>query len=156
MFLGALNSVASFNGDSLTAEARNTLEGALRYFREAAPKHTADEEDSLFPRMRSMSDENVQAALSRIDELEKDHRSADPLHAEVEQLGQKWLKDGALTSDDAAAFRAAIERLVQMYSRHIQVEETAVFPAAAKALSATQKAEIAKEMASRRAVQIRT
>ena len=38
----------------MTEETRVALESALRYFREAAPKHTADEEESLFPRLRQM------------------------------------------------------------------------------------------------------
>jgi len=45
----------------LTEETRAALESALRYFREAAPKHTADEEESLFPRMRQKRDPNVEA-----------------------------------------------------------------------------------------------
>ena len=36
-------------GGSLTSEERTLLSTSLRYFREAAPKHTADEEESLFP-----------------------------------------------------------------------------------------------------------
>jgi hypothetical protein len=36
----------------LNEEQRGAFEAALRYFREAAPKHTADEEESLFPRLR--------------------------------------------------------------------------------------------------------
>ena len=32
---------------SLEGEARGAFEAALRYFRDAAPKHTADEEESL-------------------------------------------------------------------------------------------------------------
>jgi hypothetical protein len=39
---------------SLTVDQRGSLEKALRYFHEAAPKHTADEEKSLFLRLRSM------------------------------------------------------------------------------------------------------
>ena len=61
MFLGALEGVASVIDHPLTEETRAALESALRYFREAAPKHTADEEESLFPRMRQKRDPNVEA-----------------------------------------------------------------------------------------------
>ena len=54
MFLGTLERVASVIDRPLTEETRPALESALRYFREAAPKHTADEEESLFPRLRQM------------------------------------------------------------------------------------------------------
>jgi hypothetical protein len=39
-------------GGELNAGQREALEVALRYFRQAAPLHTADEETSLFPRVR--------------------------------------------------------------------------------------------------------
>jgi len=51
MFLRVLEGVALVIDRPLTGESRSALESALRYFREAAPKHTADEEESLFPRL---------------------------------------------------------------------------------------------------------
>ncbi len=42
-------------GGALAEEQRDALEVALRYFVEAAPKHTADEEESLFPQLRMSS-----------------------------------------------------------------------------------------------------
>ncbi|PYV99204.1 MAG: hypothetical protein DMG89_08830 [Acidobacteria bacterium] len=59
MFLRTLEGVASVIDRPLTEETRAALESALRYFREAAPKHTADEEESLFPRMRQKRDPNM-------------------------------------------------------------------------------------------------
>ena len=35
----------------------DSLESALRYFREAAPKHTADEAQSVFPRLCESGDQ---------------------------------------------------------------------------------------------------
>src|SRR3954449_12487157 len=52
-FLSVLVQVtAQANGGALTQEQRRGLDTALRYFRDAAPKHTADEESTLFPRLR--------------------------------------------------------------------------------------------------------
>ena len=62
-FLRTLEGVASVADRPSTEEARAALESALRYFREAAPKHTADEEDSLFPRLRQMHVPDVEAAI---------------------------------------------------------------------------------------------
>jgi hypothetical protein len=53
MLLRALE-VTSVVDRPLTEETRAALETALRYFREAAPKHTADEEESRFPRLRQI------------------------------------------------------------------------------------------------------
>ena len=54
-FLGLLARVAAEGrGGLLDRRQREALEAALRYFREAAPRHTADEEESLFPRLRAL------------------------------------------------------------------------------------------------------
>src|SRR4051812_29901771 len=71
---------AETGGGPLTPEQRTALETALRYFREAAPKHTADEENSLFPRLRALS------AAEELGSLEADHQHADRAHAEVDRL----------------------------------------------------------------------
>lgn len=101
MFLGSLQAVAKVIDRPLAGEAREALDTALRYFREAAPKHTADEEESLFPRMRQLRQPAVDSALARVEELESDHRWAAPLHAEVERLGQKCLSGGRLSQAEA-------------------------------------------------------
>lgn len=88
MFLGALERIAPAIDRPLTEDIRPALESALRYFREAAPKHTADEEESLFPRMRQMQDLDIENAIQRLELLEHDHVLAGSLHAEVEELEQ--------------------------------------------------------------------
>ena len=105
MFIGSLKVVADTSGQELTQETRRSLDLALRYFRDAAPKHTADEEESLFPRLRQLANPEVKAALDRMDALESDHRWAEPLHSEVERLGGKYLDQGRLSPDDAQVFR---------------------------------------------------
>jgi len=150
MFLGALEGVASVIDRPLTEETRAALESALRYFREAAPKHTADEEESLFPRMRQKRDPNVEAAIKRLESLEHDHLLAASLHAEMEELGQRYLEVGSLESISVDAFRKAIVSLVSIYKQHIRIEDDLVFPLAKQLLSAADKAAIADEMAARR------
>jgi hemerythrin-like domain-containing protein len=153
MFLRSLQSVAS-GGPRLDDERRRALDLALRYFRESAPKHTADEEDSLFPRLRSVGDEELKTALEKVEALERDHREADSLHKQVDELGTLWLAAEELLAVDFAQFRDAVTRLAEIYPQHIQVEDQVLFPAAERALSPKQKAEIAKEMAERRSVKL--
>lgn len=74
MFLGMLEAVAKVIDRPATEETRRALESALRYFGEVAPKHTADEEESLFPRLRQMHDAEMEAAFSRLEQLEEEHR----------------------------------------------------------------------------------
>jgi hemerythrin-like domain-containing protein len=92
----------------------------------------------------------VQAALTRLGELEEDHRWATPLHAEVEALGQQCLEKGSLPAAEAARFRAAVAALAAMYRRHIEVEDALVLPVAARLLSQPDREAIAEEMAARR------
>jgi hemerythrin-like domain-containing protein len=150
MFLRSLRAVADLEGRTLSDEARRSLDLALRYFRDAAPKHTADEEISLFPVLRTISDPALQAALSKLDALEEDHRWAEPLHTRLDHLGACYLRDGELPSDQAREFADAINQLQHMYERHIAVEDEQVFPIAARVLSADEKVRIANQMAQRR------
>jgi hemerythrin-like domain-containing protein len=150
MFLNALRAAGDFNGRQLAEDERRSLDAALRYFREAAPKHNADEEESLFPRFRSVADPEVQSALADVVRLEQDHRWAAPLHAEVDRLGQQWLLEGWLAPDQVHAFRSAVAKLDSMYRTHIEFEDRFLFPLAARVLSQVQRAEVAQEMAKRR------
>jgi len=150
IFLIVLRTAAERDGRELANDERRSLDGALRYFREAAPKHNADEEESLFPRLRSITDPEIQAALKHLDRLEQEHRWAAPLHEQVDRLGQSWLTRGALSTTELQAFRISLHELGTMYSKHIQFEDTVLFPLAARLLSPSQKAEIAEEMARRR------
>ncbi|HLH08953.1 MAG TPA: hemerythrin domain-containing protein [Terriglobales bacterium] len=155
MFLRSLQAVAS-GGRQLDPERRSALGLALRYFRESAPKHTADEEESLFPRLRSLHSEQVKSALADVERLEHDHREADALHRRVDEMGTLWLHTGDLSAADLAQFREAVARLAEIYPRHIEVEDKVLFPAADSALSPQQKSEIAAEMAGRRSVKLTT
>ena len=150
MFLGSLQSVAEIIDSPLTSDARSALETALRYFRQAAPKHTKDEEESLFPRLRQIHHPDVECVLSALNALEDDHRRADALHTEVHRLGAQCLEKGRLPAREAGQFRQAVHGLASIYGEHIRIEDTVIFPAAKRALSSSQKSAIANEMATRR------
>jgi hemerythrin-like domain-containing protein len=150
MFLNALVSVAeNAHGEALNEEQRCALETALRYFREAAPKHTADEEESLFPRLRRIESAAVRAVMARIESLEEEHVCAERSHGEVDTLGRLWLKDGMLPANQVARLLTLLLQLRDLYRHHIATEDNEVFPAAAAALSASGRQAIGSEMASR-------
>jgi hemerythrin-like domain-containing protein len=150
MFLGSLEAVARTIDQPLTEETARALTAALRYFREAAPKHTADEEESLFPRLRRVRNPEAQAALAQLEQLEKDHQWADAVHAEVDRLGQQYLSKSRLSPAEAEQFRTAVVQLGSMYRQHIRVEDDMIFPVADRVLSQTDRSSIAREMAKRR------
>ena len=137
-------------GGDLNAQQREALETALRYFREAAPKHTADEEESLFPRMRGLGDAATRAALAKIQALEADHVVAKEGHDAVEQLGQRWLANGRLPADEASRLLGHLRELQSIYERHIAVEDHEIFPLAKQVLDAKTLDAVGREMAGRR------
>jgi hypothetical protein len=85
---------------------KSALNAALTYFRNAAPKHTSDEEESLFPRLRAS-----EAAIECLERLESDHQTASWDHdsfrwrlqccrrKSTQQLAGKWRTAGEFEND---------------------------------------------------------
>jgi hemerythrin-like domain-containing protein len=152
MFLGVLEKLATGAETALTPDRRDALERAVTYFAEAAPHHTEDEEDSLFPRMRTSESPRLTDALAELDALEADHVSASALHEGVERLCRDWLRLGSLASRNADTLCKMLGELSHTYTRHIDIEERVVFAAAADVLDTKALTEIGREMADRRGV----
>ena len=141
-------------GGRLTSSYRGALEGSIRYFAVAAPRHTADEEMSLFPRLRESGNREITAALAALDALEHDHDEAEADHLAVDELARRWLADDHLSPPDLEELRQRVARLQTLYRRHIAIEDSEVFPAAARVLDRTQIENIGSEMAARRDVRV--
>jgi hemerythrin-like domain-containing protein len=150
-FLEVLAAIATqAQGGPLAETQRAAFETALRYFREAAPKHTADEEESLFPRLHSLNRPGLSALLARIEDLSQDHVRAEMDHQEVDRLGQSWLANGQLSVQEASQLVAVLARLRKLHQSHIAIEDNEVFPHAARLLSAVDRDAVGREMAFRR------
>ncbi len=137
-------------GGALSQAQRTQLEGAVKYFAEAAPRHTADEEESLFPKLRASDDPAANAVVDVLQRLEQDHGRADEHHRAVDRLARKWLSDGMLPPADSRAFREHLRTLRGLYEVHIGIEDRELFPAAGRVLSADDLGAIGREMAARR------
>jgi hemerythrin-like domain-containing protein len=137
--------------DELTALYREALDKALRYFREAAPRHTEDEEESLFPRLRALGIEPD--VLQKLERLAGEHETADRLHQEVESLGQDWLRAGKLAPSSRERLGQALLQLSKLYRSHIALEDSELFPLAARLLDQGNLRKIGLEMARRRGLQ---
>ncbi|MGC9292915.1 MAG: hemerythrin domain-containing protein [Acidobacteriaceae bacterium] len=147
-FLGIFLRVAEdARGRLLTPEEQAAIQAALHYFRTSGPLHNADEEQSLFPRIRNGADLDV---LGHVEKLEAQHREAACLHGTIGHLFSVWTSNGTLPKKDGAALLSAIETLQHLYTRHIQVEETIVFPYAKGRLDAAAIREFGAEFRSRR------
>lgn len=136
------------DGAPMVSPEIDALENALEYFRNAAPKHTDDEEDSLFPRLRAAP--GGQAALDCMAVLESDHAAANRDHEKVDAFAREWLDTGILDPRDLREMKRALERLSRIYARHIATEDRELFPLAARVLPAEVLAEVGREMAERR------
>ncbi|HLI48397.1 MAG TPA: hemerythrin domain-containing protein [Chthonomonas sp.] len=136
-------------GDGLDEAYRDELDTALRYFENAEPLHTADEEVSLFPRLRAKKNEEADHVIAT---LEADHEVVGELHKVVGEIGKKWLEQGYLEKQE---LRELLERLYFLrttYHQHIGIEDRVLFPLAATLLSSDELEAIGHEMADRRGV----
>lgn len=148
-FLGVLEFLAALPaGSELDPAQQRSLRQTIEYFETAAPRHVADEEDSLFPRLRHYP--QSKAALSDLDHLEQDHCRAQALHAMANTIGHFWLDLGKLPPTQQDRFVAAVSELASLYRAHIQLEDERVFPLAESLLTKEETAEIGQEMADRR------
>jgi hemerythrin-like domain-containing protein len=125
-------------------DARAAARGILRYFDTAAPNHHADEEASVFPRLRAALPGRADTLIA---ELEREHRT----------LAANWRHLRPLLAAIAAGARANLSpkqvALVRAaYAAHIAKEEDELIPLAARAFNAAMLTAIGREMAARRGV----
>lgn len=132
---------------ALTGEERSAVQAALQYFHVGGERHTADEEESLFPRLR---EEPSSSDLEEIHRLESDHHHAADLHESVDWLFTAWISAGTLESDEQQRLLSETRLLKQLYGEHIQVEERIVFPHALQVLDSRTIAAIGQEFRNRR------
>lgn len=128
---------------------RTVLEKAQQYFAEAAPRHTADEELSLFPRLQLRADAPLLALAA---ELHAQHNEAEPLHLAVNAALAQWLAQGALESERVEALVRDLTALRALYHVHIAREDAELFPGAKACLLPVDLQVIGREMAARRGI----
>ncbi|MCM3902297.1 MAG: hemerythrin domain-containing protein [Pyrinomonadaceae bacterium] len=127
-FLDALLAISEeARGSKLSDVQSHHFEVALRYFREAAPKHTLDEEESLFPRLRLHKDGESLNAFALLDVLHADHTEAEIKHQRVDDLGRAWIADQVLSPNKSRVLVSLLKDLRATYEKHIAVEDNGEF-----------------------------
>lgn len=154
-FLDVLLRITSSRaGQSLSSDEWAAIAKAVHYFETDEPWHTADEMQSLFPRLRTLHDTTAARAQALVVELEHDQEIANAHHRMISVFCRRWLDHGYLSVVDTRTLTDRLEGLQAIYRRHIAIEDRELFPAAAYLLSSQQLLDIGREMAARRSVSL--
>jgi iron-sulfur cluster repair protein YtfE (RIC family) len=125
-------------------DAQAAARAILKYFDGAAINHHADEELSVFPRLRAAASDR---AAELCDDLEHDH----------EALASTWRRLRPLLAGISVAVRANlsakdVDGIRNLYASHMLREEQVLIPLAMRCLDAEALREIGEEMAARREI----
>jgi hemerythrin-like domain-containing protein len=127
-------------------EALQAISNSLAFFDVNVARHSADEEESIFPRLR----ERLPASdLRLLNRLEDDHAAADKLLGDLRGLfeaAQQGHIEAALQSD----FIETVQNLTDLFRVHIAAEDEHLIALATSALDSESLIAIADEMKARR------
>lgn len=127
-----------------------TIDTVLTHFSTTGIKHTKDEEESLFPRMREYGDSVVSDVFDIIGQLELQHKRAASIEDSLNKLLVNLATDETPDRNKLDLFCDLSEGLYDLYRPHIQIENEHIFPSAAKILSRDELLAVGKEMYQRR------
>ena len=133
-----------------TAGAFQVIDAAREHFAVRGRKHTEDEEVSLFPRLREYGGHEAEDALAALAALETEHRVAEGVHAEFDELVEWLPRDGSAGVKEIILFNELVAELADLYRPHIRVEDEIIFPAAARVIPPDALSIIGQEMLARR------
>lgn len=128
------------------AQARDGAAQARRYFVEALPRHIADEEESLLPRLRGR-DPALDRALAQMHGEHDAHLA--PLAAMIEAL-DAIARDG-LQARSREALVAVAPSMQRAFDAHLAHEEQQIFSKIDETLTADEQQQIVEELRARRA-----
>lgn len=123
------------------------IDAAREHFAVRGPKHTEDEEISLFPRLREYGGHEAEDALAA---LETEHRVAEGVHSEFDELIERLPRDGSAAMKEIHLFNELVTELTDLYRPHIRVEDEIIFPTAARVMPSNVLLMIGEEMRARR------
>lgn len=132
------------------AGAFQVIDAAREHFALRGLKHTEDEEVSLFPRMREYGGHEAGEALAALAALETEHRVAEGVHSELDELIEWLPRDGSAEVKEIYLFNELVTELADLYRPHIRVEDEIIFPAAARVIPTDALSIIGEEMRARR------
>lgn len=135
-------SAARFGTDP--SEALAAIAGSLRFLDTNGVRHTEDEENSLFPRLRGKLSEQENVF---VESLEDQHDEAAQIYARLKALASQLP-----SADLLPQYTTCAENLRALYREHIRSEDEILTVLAKRSLDAAELREIAAEMRERRAL----
>ncbi|MFZ6779092.1 hemerythrin domain-containing protein [Undibacterium sp. Ji83W] len=132
-------------------DAQQAAQSVLNYFIKAAPLHHEDEEINLLPELQvTAKDEDAALLASLLPKILSQHED---MAAQWQQL-EKQLSAIVNTDDGAPATlsAASVQAFNDLYTEHMQTEETQIAPMAKRLFSEAQMAALGAAMQARRGI----
>jgi pyridoxamine 5'-phosphate oxidase len=128
-------------------DARAAAQAVLRYFDTSGVYHHQDEDQDLFPLLRTRAAAQGRVGIAAaIEELEREH---DTMDAQWRRLRQRLL---AVVEGEPRLAAEDVTRFAWLYRRHMEKEAALVLPFAREAVSETERAALGERMAARRRI----
>ena len=135
-------------GDALLSDpkaALAALRNTLKFFDTSGRLHTEDEEQSIFPRLRSTLGEEQAAYL---ESLESQHREKEQVYDDLKALAADL--ETEVNEERITRFRLLTDRLCGLYRPHIESENSVLVRLGRESLSQSDRDAIGREMRARR------
>ena len=145
----AVRMLANDDGDA-TPFAMAIIAAARAHFGGPAVRHTADEEESLFPRLRKFAGDADSGLIAALRELEGQHRYLDTVHAKFDELIDVAGAEPEPGQLDIDELELTVGELLGIYRPHIQMENEIIYPEAVRILSPDEVLAVGQEMRARR------
>lgn len=135
------------------SEIADAASAVYRYFRRALPLHEADENQTLFPRLRNALPLGG-LAREAAETMVKQHKAIDELVAELLEPCDTLRHHPERLPILASRLQDVTGALARVFEAHLRMEETVVFPAIRDSLTDEQLQEMSHEMQQRRRPQL--
>jgi hemerythrin-like domain-containing protein len=132
--------------DASDSDRADASRSVARYFGDALPRHIADEEESILPRLRGR-DPTLDAALAA---MQAEHGEHERSLAELVELTRSVAERPEVFPSIADRLRAVASHVERALSAHLEAEEQTIVPGITRLLGADERAEILGEMRARR------
>ena len=140
--------LATLADDPTAVDAPRVAASLLEFLDETLPRHIADEEEELFPRLKQRAPQD-ERLMSVIEQLQMEHREdieqGQALHDSLEGLAY-----GRAISEPVL-FAAFVRIFTMLQRRHQTLENNVVLPAAFEYLDVNDRKALAHSMLARRA-----